>query len=101
LVPVLETIAIRTVVNAPTIQPLNARKSWDVIDQTRREQHLARAQRRAIGALNGELVPRWSYFFDRAPLQRYGRVQLEFKPPLLQQVTRGRTFVAKQAVYGS
>jgi hypothetical protein len=52
LVPVLETIAIRAVVYAPAIQPLDAFKSRHFIYQARREQHLTRPESKTIGARN-------------------------------------------------
>ena len=45
-----KTIAIRTMVNAPTIEPLNTFKSRHFICQARGEQDLARAQCKPISA---------------------------------------------------
>ena len=45
-----KTIAIRTMVNAPTIELLDTFKSRDLICQARGEQDLARPQCKAISA---------------------------------------------------
>jgi hypothetical protein len=82
LVPVLETIAIRAVVNAPAIQPFNTFNSRQLIYQTRREQDLARHRRKAIRARNSEPILGWGY------------VNCAVHPATL-------LFVAKQAVHSS
>jgi hypothetical protein len=79
LVPVLETIAIRAVVNAPAIQPFNTFKSRQLIYQARREQDLARYHSKAIRTHNHELIPGRGYIGYADPTRRYGRVLCEFQ----------------------
>jgi hypothetical protein len=63
----LETIAIRTVVNAPTIQPFDTFKSRHFIYQARRQQELARHHSEAICARNREMIPGRSYVSYAVP----------------------------------
>jgi hypothetical protein len=75
----LETIAIRAVVNAPTIQPFDTFKSRHFIDQARGEQDLARHHSKAIRARNREPIPRWGYVNYAVHARCYGRVLFEFQ----------------------
>ena len=76
-----ETITIRAVVNAPTVQPFDTFKSWYFIYQARREQDLARYHSKAIRTHNHELIPGRGYIGYADPTRRYGRVLCEFQFP--------------------
>ena len=75
----LEAIAIRAVVNAPTIQPFDTFKSRQFIYQARREQDLARHRRKAIRARNRELAPGRGYVSYAVHARCYGRVLFELQ----------------------
>jgi hypothetical protein len=86
-------------VNAPTIQSLDTVKSRHFIRQARGEQDLARPHSKAVGAGGCELISGRGYLSYTVRAHLYGRVLFEFKPTPGQQVSRGRAFVAKQAMY--
>jgi transposase len=79
LIPMLETIAIGAVVNAPTVQPFDTVKSRHFIYQARREQDLARHHGKAIRARHRELIPERGYVSYAVHARRYGRVLFEFQ----------------------
>ena len=74
-----ETVTIRAVVNAPTVQSFDTLKSRHFIYQARREQDLARCHSKAIRAHNHELILGRGYIGYAVPTRRYGRVLCEFQ----------------------
>ena len=93
------TVAIRTMMDASPIKPINSIDLRNVIGQTRREQDFARAEGGASLKLNNEAVIPRVYCCDGVQAYLHGLIPLKLGPALRQQLRGRRAFVAKQTIH--